>query len=75
MTFTDEDLKQLKDDIEKTEKSGDCIHILTPHLKALLARLEAAERNMGGHSEKCSKEQCLCSKKDRELAWRKLAGK
>lgn len=69
--FTDDDLKAFK--IHTMAHGGDAF--VQGKTLALIARLEAAECNMGGHSAKCSDLECVCSKKDREAAWRKAAGK
>ncbi len=72
MTFTDDDLKEVK-------QSG---MITIGELKALLARLEAAEEiheNHAGHDEDCDEAQhgdkCSCGFEAAEIKWAKAAGK
>jgi len=88
MSFSDEDLKQLKEQMDKHD--GCCLvqEFSTVSMKDLLARLEAAENNMRGHVGICHrwytqkitdmkylKTVCVCGKRDTEKAWRKTAGK
>lgn len=88
MTFTDDDLKRLKEEL-----IGHDPRIVTPlaneypKLWSLLARLEAAENNMRGHVGICRrwytnkimdmkylKTVCVCGKRETEKAWRKACG-
>lgn len=83
MTFSDEDLKQVKDQI----KTGWSSLTTMPGggLDALLARLEAAELILENgvsltHFEDCDKIEhhdwkCTCGSEERWEAWRKKAGK
>jgi hypothetical protein len=64
MTFTDDDLKRLEEDIEIGGVSWNA-----PFFGPLLARLEAAEAALGFHGEGCSCEHA------RLEAWREAAGK
>lgn len=70
--FSDERLKQFKDAMETAKPEAYIFNSNDIH--PLLARLEAAEANMGGHSTKCTDKNCVCSKKDREEAWRRAKG-
>lgn len=87
MTFTDEDLKRLKEYANNElllESEFQEIHLLLP---ALIARLEAAEKCAnelpdyieGAHDEYCHNEtpRPCPHEEDRSLieAWRKVAGK
>lgn len=83
-TFTDDDLKRLKEIQDEAnyrfqidKGNGDPGSDRWVTLAALIARLEAAEANMGGHSGPCENSggQCICTKGHREIAWRKVAGK
>lgn len=71
MTFTDEDLKRLKElwplDPHKVNMQLVGIGI---HFGALIARLEAAEHWARVHNSLCTKVDC-----DLEARWRKAAGK
>jgi len=52
MTFTDEDLKRLKEKITEGIKEQDgCLTVFMDHAQALLARLEAAENTIT--AERC----------------------
>jgi len=78
MTFTDEDLKRLEklpDNIVITLGVGPSVK-----LKAIIARLEAAEKiaEWGCHTRRCSikaDEACDCEMPALFEAWRKAAGK
>ena len=65
MTFTDDDLKRLKEDVNE---EGSSYRIPTEDLFALLARLEAAERVILETDERHLP-------LDAWQAWRKAAGK
>ena len=68
MTFTDEALRQLKEDLEIPERTM----IVDEHeMRAILARLEAAEGLV------CEPLGCdhVCNRDERYEAWRKAAGK
>jgi len=75
MTFSDSDLERLKDQLKRNDPADNFTSIET--MKALLARLEAAERICEGIQNLCenhpefSKGQAVT---DLE-AWRKAAGK
>lgn len=50
--FTDEDLKRLKEELERSNERESLgtispVVVMAPHLAALVARLEAAERVLG----------------------------
>jgi hypothetical protein len=74
MTFTDDDLKRLKDSIMR---DGTQVHDMRNLLLPLLARLEAAEKCIRtGHTEnihgQCMLDCKLCRNQE---AWRKAAGR
>lgn len=70
MSFTDEDLKRFSKEMKNCE-CGDDWHCVDPvRLKALIIRLEAAERCAEAHMKTCGKLECPT-----EYAWRKAAGK
>lgn len=83
MTFTDEDLKRLKEDLHKNKvRTGirTHIHYRREPLEALLARLEAAEalaEDHAWHEADCSSpsEECDCGYAEDRAKWRKAAGK
>jgi len=77
--FLDDDLKRLKEDLEK---HGSDIFEPIELWQALLARLEAAENIIeysAGHDEDCdevqSGDKCSCEYDKLYEAWRKAAGK
>ena len=81
MTFTDDDLKRLKEYVEKLSgmKISTMATVDTPKLVALLARLEAAENVIREadilEAEHCC-EDCPCGYIRMRLeAWLKAAGK
>lgn len=77
--FTDEDLEQLKEVINSMDgkfESWNFVEKDGAAIKALIARLEAAERVLGDNcpDENTECELCLIHHKEYML-WRKLAGK
>ena len=72
--FTDDDVKRLKEEINNCE-CGDDLHCIHPsRIKALLARLGAAEAAV----EAAIMHRCIepeCWKCEAIYAWRKSAGK
>lgn len=67
MTFTDDDLKRLKDQVDRNDPVDNFTSI--DKMKALLVRLEAAEK-LAGH------DHCGCyGRNELEATWRKAAGK
>jgi hypothetical protein len=60
MSFTDDDMKRYKQEFDMDGLSN-------PVLKALLARLEAAEKAREHHASLCTCDWCI--------TWRKAAGK
>lgn len=87
MTFTDDDLKRLKDWLELELMPGN----IAKQLQALVARLEAAEARIerllwsAEHKDNCQFwnknndlgefKRCDCGIRETEEAWRKAAGK
>jgi hypothetical protein len=69
--FSDEQLVRLKKDIVTVERTGDCVHMLVLPMKALVERLEAAEKCIKHLQHICG---FGCAEADFE-AWRKMAGK
>lgn len=72
MTFTDDDLKRLKEElINDTDRD------LYPELHGLVHRLEAAETVMRENGSCCMANLCshLQRKTTAMMAWRKAAGK
>lgn len=67
MTFTDDDLKRLKENGPEWELSYE-------KLAALLARLEAAEDALA-HSHGLGSTWCCEKAKELDKSWRKAAGK
>lgn len=72
--FSDDDLKRLKELLDDQQASG---FFTEDMARRILARLSAAEANMGGHSVDCPKVigKCICTKESRDKAWRAAAGK
>lgn len=75
--FTDDDLNLLKAETEEAISDEISVSLSGPRMADLIARLDVAEANMGGHSRDCPREigKCICTKEARDKAWRKQAGK
>jgi hypothetical protein len=74
MTFTDDDLRRLKEEFnDHAMRTGQPFLVGQGTLDMLLARLEAAENclNRWGHHSNCSPNPCNCGYE----TWRKAAGK
>jgi hypothetical protein len=78
MTFTDDDLKRLKESLycDHDGPSG-CLHPIygPPEIETLLDRLEAAENCAKGLSNLVALQRLKGSPKDLIEAWRKACGK
>lgn len=73
MTFSDHDLKRLKEDIARFKETGaHPFSIQGPQLDALIARLEAAEAIVDRCECKPHRQSLGC---EGYLTWRKRAGK
>lgn len=81
MTFTDDDLKRLKENAEASGKDSTWYDGLScGTIKALLARLKAAEAkaNATYHRPDCYEQglptDCICGVSEFDKAWRKSKG-
>ncbi len=80
MTFSDEDLKQLKECIagDHPHAIGECLNLdaddYAKKVEALLARLEAAEESIA-HSHGPASNWCCEKAKELDRSWRKAAEK
>lgn len=75
MTFTDDNLKRLKESLERRMKSEFVTWVEVQDMQALLSRLEAAEALLPAWQQQNGEPETRKIYLDAEKAWRKAAGR
>ena len=75
MTFTDDDLKRLKQEIGEDIETESIYQMRMPHIIALVSRLEAAEKALNGSTHiEVDYPESKCEGCKNMEAWRKSKG-